>query len=89
MDLTGLSLTPFGNLISFSVSLLNLIISLSALLAVAYLVYAGFLYILSRGECDKAEMAQKVIIFTLVGLVIVFISPLIIKFILSTIINVK
>ena len=89
MDLTGLSLTPFGNLISFSVSLLNLIISLSALLAVAYLVYAGFLYILSRGEGDKAERAQKVIIFTLVGLVIVFISPLIIKFILSTIINVK
>ncbi len=89
MDLSGLALTPFGDFISFAVSLLNLIISLTALLAVGYLVYAGFLYILSRGEGDKAERAQKVIIYTLVGLVIVFISPLIIRFILETIINVK
>jgi threonine/homoserine/homoserine lactone efflux protein len=89
MELSDLNFVPFGDLISFAINLLNLIIALSALLAVAYLVYAGFLYITSRGDGDKAEKAQKVIIYTLIGLVIVFISPLVIKFILETIINVN
>lgn len=87
MDLSGISPVPFADLIAFLVSFLNLVISISALLAVCYLVYAGFLYMLSRGEGDRAEKAQKVIIYTLIGLVIVFISPLVIRFILNNIIN--
>ncbi|WKZ30703.1 MAG: pilin [Candidatus Dojkabacteria bacterium] len=74
--------TDFATLSEFVVSTMNLIISIAALVAVIALVWAGFQYIISRGEGEKAEKAQKSIIYILIGLVLCFISPLVINFIL-------
>jgi len=87
MGIGGLNPTPYASLIEFITSALNLVIALSALIAVAMLVYAGIRYILSAGDEKKIESATKNIIYTLIGLVIVFIAPLVIRFILSTFLN--
>lgn len=86
-DISQLNQTSFSDLIAFIQSTINVIISISALLAVIFLVYSGIEYIMSRGEGDKAEKAQKSLIYTLIGLVMCFISPLVIKFILTTILK--
>ena len=87
MDLSGLNNTGYADLILMVQGTLNLVIALSALIAVGALVYAGFQYILSKGDGDKAEAAQKNIIYVLVGLIVVFVSPLIVRFILSTVLS--
>jgi TRAP-type C4-dicarboxylate transport system permease small subunit len=88
-DILGdLNNTGYDNLLEFVQGTINLAIAIAALVAVIFLVWAGFQYILSRGQGDKAEEAQRAIIYTLLGLVIAFISPLIIRFVLNNIITV-
>lgn len=87
MGLEGLNPTPYTSLIDFINSALNVVIAISALLAVGMIVYAGIRYILAAGDDKKIEEATKNIIYTLIGLVVVFIAPLVIKFILSTFLN--
>lgn len=87
MDFSGLNNTGYANLIEMVQGTLNLVIAITALIAVAALVYSGFQYILSAGDTSKAEKAQKSITYTLVGLVVVFISPLIIRFILNNVLG--
>ncbi len=87
MELDGLNPTPYTSLIDFINGTLNVIIALSALLAVGMIIYAGIKYILAAGDDKKIEEATKNIVYTLIGLVIVFIAPLVIKFVLSTFLN--
>lgn len=87
IDFSALNNTGYSDLIGMIQGSLNLIIAVSALLAVISLVYSGFGYILSAGDEDKAGKAQKNITYTLVGLVVVFISPLVVRFILNNVLG--
>ncbi len=87
MDFSGLNNTGYSNLIEMVQGTVNLVIAISALIAVASLVYSGFQYILSAGDANKAEKAQKSVVYTLVGLVVVFISPLVVRFILNNVLG--
>lgn len=87
MDLSGLNNTNYTDLVQFVQAMINLAISFAALLAVVFLVKAGFDYIVSGGDGDKADKAQKSIIYTLLGLVLAFVSPLIIRFILASVLS--
>lgn len=85
--LEGLNNTGFEDLFEFIYHSIDLVITFSALLAVAFLIYAGFKYILSAGDENKSAEAQKTIIYTLIGLVICFISPMVIRFIVSNLLT--
>jgi len=89
IDILGLQFTEYTDLYSFLVATMNLVMSLSALLAVVFLVYAGFKYIISAGDEDKTENATKTIVYALIGLIICFISPIVIKFVLNNVIGVS
>lgn len=78
-----------GNLIQFIQSALNLVIALSALIAVGILVYSGIQYILAAGDEGKVEKATKGITYAIVGLVICFISVLIVNFVLTNLLKVS
>lgn len=83
IDLSSLNNVPVKDIIEFIQNSMNLIMSLSALIAVAMLVKAGIGYVISAGDETKVEKAQKEIIYSIVGLVLVFIAPLIIKFVVE------
>ncbi len=68
---------------------LNTVIVIAALLAIIFMVYAGFLYIFSQGKEDKVEKAQKTMAYTIVGLILVFIAPLLIKFVLANFVGLR
>lgn len=87
MDLSGISTAAFGDLLEMVKYTINLAIGLSALLAVIFLVKAGIDFMLSNGDSKKADSAQKTIIYSIVGLVMCFISPLIIQFILTNVVK--
>ncbi|MDD3474840.1 MAG: pilin [Candidatus Dojkabacteria bacterium] len=71
----------FGSLSDFILNLINFAINLSIVLAVGALILAGFKYILAMGDEKKTEEATKSLIFAIVGLVIVFIAPLVVNYV--------
>ena len=72
-----------GDLLAFVREALNLVISLSALIAVGILVYSGIQYILAQGDEAKIEKATKGITYAIVGLIICFVAVLIVNFVLE------
>jgi cytochrome bd-type quinol oxidase subunit 2 len=72
-----------GDLIGFIQNALNLVIALAALISVGVLVYSGIQYIVASGDDGKIEKATKGITYAIIGLVICFISVLIVNFVLK------
>jgi cytochrome bd-type quinol oxidase subunit 2 len=84
----GINSAGSGDLLSFLKSALNLVISLSALVAVGILVYSGIQYIVAAGDEGKVEKATKGITYAIVGLVVCFVSVLIVNFVLTNLLKV-
>ena len=53
-------------------------------LALIMFIYGGFMFLISAGSADKITQAKKIIIAATIGLIIVFASYLIIKFVMSS-----
>ncbi|MFA5634119.1 MAG: hypothetical protein WCY00_02795 [Candidatus Dojkabacteria bacterium] len=85
IDIGILNNTSFSDLSEFVVSFLNLAISLSVVIVVASIIISGFKYILSMGNEDKVKEATRSMAYSLLGLILVFISPAIIEFIIQNI----
>lgn len=64
-------------------TLLNTAISLAAVVAVAYLIFNGYKYMISSGDPGKTEEAQKGIGNAIIGLIICISAALIVKFVLE------
>jgi type IV secretory pathway VirB2 component (pilin) len=79
--------TNYENLSEFVVNIVNVAIEFSVIIAVVALIIAGFKYILAMGDEAKIEDATKSLVFALVGLVIVFLAPLIVEYIVSTVLT--
>jgi uncharacterized membrane protein len=83
IDLSIFNYTGHDTLLEFAYVVINLAISLSVLVVVVSLIISGFKYILSMGDEEKIKSATKSLTFSLLGLVIVFLSPRIIEFIIE------
>ncbi len=79
----SLNFTAYSDLAGFIKNLLNLFISFSVLLVVISVVMAGFKYMFSKGDDEKVKEATRSLIFAFIGLIIVFLSPTIVKFVLD------
>lgn len=89
VDLTILNNTGFENLTEFLFFIVNFAISFSVLIVVISIVVSGFKFILSFGDEDKVKSATRSMAFSLLGLVLVFISPRIIEFVINEILTTK
>lgn len=52
-------------------------------LSLVMFIYGGFMFLISSGSSDKVGQARKIIVAAVIGLVIVFSSYLIIKFVIG------
>ena len=73
----------FKDLGEFIAHLLNLAISFSVVIVVFAVVIAGFKYMFSRGDDEKVKEATRGLLFAFIGLIIVFLSPTIVKFVID------
>jgi Na+-driven multidrug efflux pump len=62
---------------------IRLVILLAALVCVAILIAAGYSYITAAGDEQKIEKATKTLTYAIVGLVICFISVILVEFVLN------
>jgi hypothetical protein len=62
---------------------LNIAIGLAALVSVAVLIGSGYMYITAAGDETKVEKATKSLTYAVIGLVICFISVILVEFVLK------
>lgn len=70
-------------LIQFIINIINWIIQLSAVLSVIMIIAAGFQYIFSLGDEKKLKKATSSLIFAIIGMILVFIAPSVIQYVLD------
>ncbi len=81
----GPSLSWGDSPISTFVRYLNGALVLVTLLAVAFLIYGGVLYITAGGDETKLKKAQTTVTYTLIGLIVAFLAGVIVRFVLKEI----
>jgi uncharacterized membrane protein YjgN (DUF898 family) len=62
-------------------AIIEILLRLGAIVAVGYIIYAGFMYMTSQGEPDKAKNAQQMITNAVIGLVIALLATGVVTFI--------
>lgn len=85
----GITRAGFDDITEFIKHLVNFATSASVLLVVIAVIFAGFKYIFSKGDEEKVKEATKTLVFALVGMVLVFIAPIIVRFVLDNFIGLK
>jgi len=70
-------------LLELVVNILNWVIAFSAVLSVVMIISAGFQYITSIGDEEKIGKATSTLIFAILGMVLVFIAPLVIQYVVD------
>ncbi len=67
----------------FIINVINWLIGFAAVLSVVMIIVSGFQYIVSFGDQKKIGKATSSLIFSIIGLILVFISPLVIQFVIN------
>ncbi|MBP5204086.1 hypothetical protein J6Z48_00350 [bacterium] len=89
LHLESLNLTGFDNLVEFVYYLMDLATSIAVILVVFMVVMAGFKYITSSGDDAKIKSATRSLAFSILGFILVFLSPSIVEFVVSNILGAK
>jgi TRAP-type C4-dicarboxylate transport system permease small subunit len=87
MDISIPNPLGFADLGEFIVNALNVAIGAAAIVCVAVLIGSGYMYITASGDEAKVEKATKSLTFAIVGLAIVFISVILVSFVLTEILQ--
>lgn len=66
-------------------TIINVIVSVVGVVAVAVIVIGGILYVTSTGDAAKAKRAQNTILYGVVGLVISLLAYAIVNFVLKSV----
>ncbi|MFA5020475.1 MAG: hypothetical protein WC517_00190 [Patescibacteria group bacterium] len=77
---TGL---PMVNLTVFLLAILRIFFGLLGVLAIALLMYGGFIWMTAAGEPDKVTKAKQIIYNTIIGLIVIFSAFAITSFLMA------
>lgn len=64
-------------------TIINVISIIVGVVAVIMIIFGGFKYITSGGEAEKVKGAKNTILYGLIGLIIVALAQIIVKFVLN------
>jgi len=66
-------------------SIINLLIGITGIIAVAVIIYGGYQYVLSTGDAAKVAKAKNTIMYGIIGLVIAMLAFAIVNFVLKNV----
>lgn len=89
LDINNLMSVSSSDLPTFIISLINWLIGFAAVLAVVMIIVSGFQFITAFGDEKKIQKATSSLVFAIVGMVLVFIAPLVIQFIIDNFLVIK
>jgi hypothetical protein len=73
-----------NDFVSLAIKVANWILGIVGSLTLAMFIYGGIMFLVSAGSSEAVGRAKKIIVAAVVGLIIVFSSYLIIKFVLDS-----
>lgn len=73
---------PARDLPSTILQIVNYVLVIVGVVALAYLVYGGFLYITAQGDGKKIEQAKNTIIYAVIGIVVIGIAAAVVNFVI-------
>lgn len=76
-----------GSASELVITVLNIILTCMAIIALAALLYAAFLMITHMGEEDSIKKAKNIIKYVLLGLILIGISAVVVNTVLNEIVN--
>ncbi len=76
--------TTVEGIVDFVIDVLNFLVGASAAVAVGLIIYAGITYMTAGGDPDNVKKASNILTATIIGLCIVFLARMLIKYILET-----
>jgi len=87
-DISMFNFTAYDTLEEFVQVLVGTyLVSAIGLIAVIFLIKAGFDYVISGGDPKKTEQSQKAILYILIGLVICLIAPIVVNFLIQNVLT--
>lgn len=61
----------------------NLALALAGAIAVAFIIYGGIKYMISRGNPDEIKKARDSILYSVIGIVVVMIAFIVVNFVIG------
>lgn len=80
----GLSTSSFPQLI---LKIVNYSLALVAVIALAFIVYGGFLYVTAHGEAQEIEKAKGIIVYAVIGIIVIGIAAAVVTFVINSVIS--
>lgn len=74
---------------SIAVEIVNILSIVVGIVAVIMIIYGGFRYITSGGESGNVQSAKNTLLFAIVGLVIVALAQVIVRWVIGTSSNIS
>ncbi|MDO8511669.1 MAG: TrbC/VirB2 family protein [bacterium] len=87
-QLTGAPVPPGtarGDLSSVILNIINYVLAVVGVVALAYLIYGGFRYITSGGNEDSIQTAKDVIINAVIGIVVIGVAAALVNFVVRAV----
>ena len=72
-----------GDIREFAKTILNFVLGFLGFIAVVYVIYGGFLYIMSGGDDANVEKGKKIIMYAAIGIIIILASFAIVNTVLK------
>lgn len=66
-------------------AIIEILLRVAGIMAVAFVVYGGFQYVTSQAEPDKLTQARRTIVNALIGLILAIMSATIVNFIANSV----
>jgi hypothetical protein len=77
--------TARGDLASVILNIINYVLAIVGVVALAYLIYGGFRYITSGGNETVVEEAKGIIINAIIGIIIIGVSAALVNFVVRAV----
>lgn len=79
------TVNKMDSLLGIGLAITEILLFIAGLLAIVYIIYGGFRYVLSQGEPENTKIAKDAILNAVIGLVIAVLASTIVRFIGKTI----
>lgn len=74
--------TSSGDLASVILNIINYVLAIVGVIALAYLIYGGFRYITSGGNEDTVSDAKNIIINAVIGIIVIGVAAAVVNFVI-------
>lgn len=66
--------------------IINYALTIVGVIALAYIVYGGFLYITAHGDSNQVDTAKNIIVYAVIGIVVIGVAAAIVNFVVGAVV---